>query len=513
MTGGIIQLVAYGKEDLFLTRDPQITFFKIIYRRHTNFAKEHITQFFTNNPDFGKNTTCSISTQGDLINNMALKLTLPEIPKFVSSPFGPQTEFAWIRNIGHAMIKTIDIEINGQIIDRHYGEWLHIWSSLTTRNIDDKGIDKIIGNIPELTEFSNGKESYTLFIPLYFWFCRSPGLSIPLISLQYSDIKVNIDLYELERCYRITPTQYIKVDANLVNFEKYEFLEQFGSDGVCRFGMFSHFDIINKRLYYSNITCEKFVGVPSESVIDILTEKERKNILCLPNSLKYSIKGVSSGESVMPEINVKSVSFNRRPLKNICLNECVLLIDYIYLDDEERYKFAQTKHDYLIEQLYYTPNTSIDSVNRKIKLDIDQPCKFMVWLTQLDYIAKYNDRFNYTDTHIRKRKYDVENFDPTKIKIYDNTKLDEVVGNSLIKEDTIKLNSQERLTQRKDFSLFPKDITPSGTTNMSQIELIELLMKFNNIISVNKTAKFRAYSLCYNILRVDNGLSATIFIQ
>src|SRR5438552_5436643 len=85
MTGGIIQLVAYGHEDLFLTRDPQITFFKVIYRRHTNFAREDIPQYFIHDPDFGKRTTCVISPEGDMVNRMALKITLPAIPKLTSS--------------------------------------------------------------------------------------------------------------------------------------------------------------------------------------------------------------------------------------------------------------------------------------------------------------------------------------------------------------------------------------------------------------------------------------------
>ena len=130
MTGGIVQLVAYGKEDLFLTRDPQITFFKVIYRRHTNFAREEIPQFFIHDPNFGKRTSCIISPEGDLINRMALKITLPEIPKFnslktssdlnttvdmISTGGGSNdsmaTKFAWIRRIGYAMIKYIEIEI------------------------------------------------------------------------------------------------------------------------------------------------------------------------------------------------------------------------------------------------------------------------------------------------------------------------------------------------------------------------------------------------------------------
>src|SRR5579872_5747226 len=170
MSGGILQLVAVGKENLFLTRDPQITFFKIIYRRHTNFAREDIPQYFIHNPNFGKRSTCLISQNtGDLIDKMCLKITLPAIHKL--SQCGNEItdntintnnidtinihtipKFAWIRRIGFAMLKYIEIEINNRVIDRHYGEWMYIWSSLTTINITDGGLDKLIGNVPELTE-------------------------------------------------------------------------------------------------------------------------------------------------------------------------------------------------------------------------------------------------------------------------------------------------------------------------------------------------------------------------
>src|SRR5579872_1248316 len=128
MPGGLIQLVAYGEEDLFLTSDPQITFFKILYRRHTNFSIEEIRQNFTHTPDFGKRLTCILSHAGDLISNTYLVVTLPSIPQFLNSDgsIDTITKFAWARKIGYALIKTIDVEIGGQLIDRQYGEWLSI---------------------------------------------------------------------------------------------------------------------------------------------------------------------------------------------------------------------------------------------------------------------------------------------------------------------------------------------------------------------------------------------------
>jgi hypothetical protein len=573
MTGGIVQLVAYGKEDLFLTRDPQITFFKVIYRRHTNFAKEEIEQHFIHEPNFGKRTTCIVSPDGDLIDRMTLRITLPalsghtisrpgsgaldvqdsgsgslaSIPGANSfgksrrpengSPGQTGTKFAWIRRIGYALIKYIEIEINGTVIDRHYGEWMHIWSTLTTRNITDGGLDKLIGNVPELTDFSENKSEYVLYIPLQFWFCRASGLAIPVISLNLSLIKINIELFEIEKCIITSPTHYIKCDANLVNFEPYEYLVQKGLDGIERYGIFSNYDVINKRLYYTAITCDNFIGVPYDGDTLFLDPGIKFAMLRTPKSEKYSIHGISSEFSIKPDLAVNSIKTHRKSLKNIKLKECILLVDYVYLDDDERFKFARTKHDYLIEQLYFTPSVAIDSTNPGIKLDIDQPCKLTVWLAQLDYISNFNDRFNYTDSHILKRPYDTGYTDPTKIKLYDGVSVGQEIGNSLFEEEAIRLNSQIRLSKRNNdyyeylqpvqhsdnrlpggcgmysYALLPTDVLPSGTTNMSQIELIELNLKMNHRINANHRAKARSYSLCYTVWRAGNGLSSPIFVR
>jgi hypothetical protein len=600
MSGGIIQLVAYGKEDLFLTRDPQITFFKIIYRRHTNFAREDIPQSFIADPDFGKRSTCIPSVEGDLISRMALRIILPAVPKLPSnnvvsdgaitsvttststntptsisttsitststtsttnlsvldsdttftssvnilsdtaqSQENTATKFAWIRRIGQAMIKYIEIEINGEVIDRHYGEWLYIWSILTTRNINDDGLKKLIGDVPELTEFTESKDSYTLYVPLQFWFCRNSGLSLPLISLQYSRLKINMELFDLDKCIIVSPTNYIKCVADIVNFLPYEYLIQKGADNIERYGIFSRFDIINKRLYYTAISPDKFIGVPYDGDTSVLDNTTKSALLNTPKSDRYVIKGVFSDFTIKPDLGVRSVTTHKRSFKNIKLKDCVLLIDYVYLDDDERMIFAQTKHDYLIEQLYFTPNIAIEGTNPKAKLDIDQPCKLTVWLAQLDYISDFNDRFNYTDSHIRKRVYNVDfiNNDPTKTKIYSEVEVGDEVGNSLIDEEVIRLNSQIRLSKRENeyfeyiqpfqhannrlpkgcemysYAILPTDAPPSGTTNMSQIELIELVLKMNYRVNITQKAKFRSYSLCYNVWRVENGLSATVFVR
>lgn len=132
--GGLMQLVAYGSQDIYLTGNPQITFFKVVYRRHTNFAIEAIEQVFNGNPTFGQKVTATISRNGDLINCVYLQVTLPALSvNSVYSPTAttPAATVAWTNSLGHALIKYVDIEIGGQRIDRHYGMWLELWDELT----------------------------------------------------------------------------------------------------------------------------------------------------------------------------------------------------------------------------------------------------------------------------------------------------------------------------------------------------------------------------------------------
>lgn len=559
MTGGIIQLVAYGNEDLFLTRDPQITFFKVIYRRHTNFAREEQTHDFLSDPDFGKKSSCIVQTNADMASKMALKITLPSIPKITDSNGNiSNSKMAWIRYIGFAMIKSVEVEIGGKIIDTHYGEWMYLFSQLTTRNIKDKSIDILVGNVEELTDPTNGKDEYILYVPLYFWFCRATGLSIPLVALHFSEVRINVEFRELEELIFVTPTHYIKTIENVVNFKEGEFLVQKGDDNVSRYGIYSHFDPIDKKLYYTSITNDKLVGVPyTNSNLATLSTAVKSAILLTPKADKYLIKGVSSEYFAKPDLAVKSFTTNKQLFRNLKLKECKLMVDYVYLDNDERFKLVNSKLDYLIEQLYYTPNIVIDGTNSRAKLVVDQPCKLLVWLAQLDYIAESNDMFNYTDTHVIKIKSDEipqidtntaytgyrvnNNLDPVldakRFVSYTDTNTYESIGSPLIAESVILFNSQDRMTKRLSsyydklqpnqncqntlprganmysFALNPFDVSPSGATNMSQVEDTDIGLKMNSTVNINNKAKFRAYGLCYNVWRVNTGLNATVFIR
>lgn len=490
MAGGLIQLVTRGPQDIYFTDDPQITFFKTVYRRHTNFSTEIIPQKFTHKPDFGKRIVATLAKTGDLIGKMYLVIVLPSIPIFKDSDgnIDNLSKFAWVRKVGYALIRCIEIEIGDELIDRHYGDWLNIWYELTVKR--KQNIDKMLGNVKELTEFSNGKKSYKLMVPLQFWFNRFPGLALPVVNLKNSHIKINVELNDLDNCSIISPTNYINIENDFVCFEPFEYIKQ--KDGAL--GRFVHFDIVTKRLYYLKLSTESFKGP---------NKKDCK----LTNS---TIKGITSRFKAIPEKGCME-KIHRKPvnLKKISLQKVFLLVEYIYLDTEERNKFLNTNHEYLIEQLQFSGDKTIDGPNFSADPGFSNPCKELFWVAQLN--SNINNQFNYTDSLIENE------------------------GKNIIKEETILLNSQERVEFRDSqyfnyiqpyqlhsnapseginvysFALHPEDNQISGSANLTLIENVLLKLIVSKKINFKNSANLKIYALSYNVLRVAHGISGLIF--
>ena len=326
MGGGLMQLVAYGAQDVYLTGNPQITFWKVVYRRHTNFAMESIEQTFNGQVDFGRKVTCTISRNGDLIHRVYLQVTLPEVTvptrtgtdvtsvSTTSDDKEDQCFFRWVNYIGHALIRSVEVEIGGQRIDKHYGDWLNIWNELTQEPGHQVGYDNMVGNNLLLTGAGlKHVEATTLYVPLQFWFCRNPGLALPLIALQYHEVRINMEFRAKEECY-------------LVNSQ--------GSD--------------------ADQCCVQNCATGSGGA---------NTCICVP-PLQYAS----------------------------------LFVDYIYLDTDERRRFAQVSHEYLIEQLQFTGDESVTSTNVKVKLNFNHPCKELVWVVQRDDVSQnWKQWSNYTD--------------------------------------------------------------------------------------------------------------------
>ncbi len=201
MGGGLMQLVAYGAQDIYLTGNPQITFFKVVYRRHTNFSMEAIEQTMNGNQTTSGKSTVTISRNGDLIGRVYLQ-------NVVTGAHAVTT----IENGGYNILDYVELEIGGQRIDKHYGHWMEVWSELTepnttgqpalTTQLGDASVTATdtIDHTGTLFQRMSGcggvtagtTVSATYHVPLQFWFCRNPGLALPLIALQYHEVKLVI---------------------------------------------------------------------------------------------------------------------------------------------------------------------------------------------------------------------------------------------------------------------------------------------------------------------------------
>lgn len=258
MGGGLMQLVAYGAQNVYLNSNPQMTFFKVVFKRHTNFSIESIEQNFSGITDFGRKISCTISRKGDLLSQIFIEANLSIITQDVP-------------RIGHQLIDWIELEIGGKLIDKHYGEWMDIWAQLTLDNSSWDRLDEMISaKLPVLNDIGNTK----VYIPLYFWFCRNPGLALPLISLQSQEVKIHIQL--------------------------------------------------NNREVIRN---------------------------------KYGV-------------HLRSVDK---------IDKVSLFCDYIFLDRDERRRFTQASHEYLIEQVQFSNKISLCGNTAEVELNFNHPVKEIVW--------------------------------------------------------------------------------------------------------------------------------------
>jgi hypothetical protein len=334
MGGGLMQLVAYGAQDVYLTGNPQITFWKVTYRRYTNFAIESIEQTFNGQADFGRRVTCVISRNGDLAYRTYLQVTLPEINQYMgnstSLALGQQSVYArWLDFPGEQIIAQVEVEIGGQRIDRQYGDWMHIWNQLTMTSEQERAYFKMVGNTTQMTfitdpSFSdvdgpcdslaprqvcaprNALPETTLYIPFQFWFNNNPGLALPLIALQYHEVKINLDLRPIDECLWAVTT--LSCNSNGVN----------------------------------------------------------------PNTQ------LPIGSTV-----AATIAYNQS------LVAASLYVDYVFLDTDERRRFAQNPHEYLISQLQFTGDESVGSSSNKIKLNFNHPVKELIWVVQPDQNVDY----------------------------------------------------------------------------------------------------------------------------
>jgi len=236
--GGLLQLVAMGKQDIFLTGNPQITWFKMVYRRYTNFAVESQVMFFDGDPDFGKRLSCLVPRRGDLLGPLVLEVNLPALTLSDGTPV------SYVNSIGHALIDEISLEIGEQEIDTQTGEWMEIWSNMTTTSMQRDAYNNMIGKVDDYIQ-PNNFGPLKLYIPLRFWFCKNPGQYLPLLALQYHPIRINLKLKPLQELF-FTPSLGNSTLCNTLSATPIKITD------LRLYGDYVYLDVEERRRFVSN---------------------------------------------------------------------------------------------------------------------------------------------------------------------------------------------------------------------------------------------------------------------
>lgn len=542
MPAGEIILVAYGEENIVLSEHPQISFFKIVYRRYTNFSIETVQVNFLYETNFGKKYTVEISKIGDLLHKMWLVLELPDIPIIYNfnNDVDNKIKFKWTKKVAYAIIDYIELEIGNQIVSKQWGEWMAVLQELNWNNFNSS-IDEYIGNTPELTTYQHLNKNFnskTLYVPLWFWFCNNAGSALPLLCLEYVTVRFNIQLNDFQSCGIFSPSNYISVNKYFGNGILGEPLVQISNHGIA----WAEFDSIdigeydpitlkvnNYLLYYRQISDNKFISTTNYSaeIIDLIEQKKL---------IKFVIYGLYSGSIYIPVNSDPLVpssvyiqkTYNFIQPTNLVFKNMYLLCNYIYIDKEERKKFFLTKHTYTIEQVAFTNPIFNYNLNNKTFLNSINPCKQVIFMAQVKYFLNYNvgENFNYNLYFYNPQL--IVNKDFLTFIFAFNKPTIKTIYFSLNSNSTNANNNMSTFSSLTPFLNYPmgKNISgfglnifelyststqPSGSINLSYFNSFEINYSINPIdIEYNKYA-FKAYISTYNFLVVTNGVAATIF--
>ena len=419
MAGGLMQLVAYGAQDVYLTGNPKVTFFQAVYRRHTNFAMENIEQTVNGTAADNGRVSVTIARNGDLVSDMYIELKAKS-----GLATGTDTASADACWVAERAVKDVELSIGGQRVDKHYQKWWRLYSELYLDESKKANWGKMTTAVDS-----------QVFLPLIFFFNRNPGLALPLIALQYHEVRLDFDLTDQFSTH--TDNSTFKVWAN-----------------------------------------------------------------------------------------------------------------YIYLDTEERRRFAQKGHEYLIEQVQHTGTDTVTAAGgtKQVRLSYNHPVKELVWCLSEndDQQGLWNFTTKAADAEIVLESdataIETSNcFIPTALSGAPMVKVGTTGGSEKFTEeavgtvDTFKLvlNGQDRFKEQSgkyfnqvqpfnhhsgspyagvysySFALKPEEHQPTGTCNFSRIDNAQVSVKTTS--GNDNATNLNMFAVNYNVLRIQSGMGGLAF--
>lgn len=448
-----MSLLAIGAQDQYISISPEMSYWRQVHKRHTNFSMESISQTFSTAPTLGgtRNTfACRIGRHGDLLSKVYLSIQLPDIYSDGS------LRFRWVNNLASTMLYSYSVDADTQKIDQRWGEFMDIWNELTHTVERQYAFNRLTGNSEELTAprasqpkavINNNNIVYSIYpeasllepsikgrrvyIPLDFWFTKDNATALPLIALQYQNIDVTIELRSIDELYQV-------YDGNTGEY-------------------------VSPATYQS-----KYPGVD----------------VSISRFTAYQGGGASS----------------------VFLN-AFLDCNYIFLDTLERNYVATSNPDYLIERIHRNEVGGI-SGQRAIELTISNPVKEIFWVLRRRDAFVYNDWRNYTARRPEKLGYPI--LDSAKIMWngLDRFELKPSAYFNILQPYQHHTTSPREGIYCYSFSLFPEKTQPSGSFNASVIGKIQLYLSLVN--SVDEYDLF-VYTMYYNVFRVMSGSGQMVF--
>ena len=561
MGGGLMQLVAYGAQDVYLTGNPQITFWKVSYKRHTNFAMESIEQTFNGQADFGRRVTCTISRNGDLAYRTYLQVTLPEINQQMKGSAQDGVYARWLDFPGEQIVSQVEVEIGGQRIDRQYGDWMHIWNQLTLTVDQRPGYFAMIGNTTQLTYITdpsfndvdgpcqasaprqvcaprNALPETTLYVPFQFWYCRNPGLALPLIALQYHEVKINLDIRPIDECLWAVGSLQCATSAK-------------GGKVVTAYNQ----SLVAASLYVDYV---------------FLDTDERRRMAQNPHEYLIEQLQFTGDESVGSSSNKIKLNFNHpvkelvwvvQPDSNVdyCSSlECGQLLynllgaqPFNYTDAVDAlpnaiHAFGGKEATALTTQSFISDNMFTDAG----AVDVSGPGWWNgavdgtgnpvapVWYSAANFAGDGGANAPYYHG-VQQPAGSLENSgvsDAGAFVLAETALLLHCWGNNPVVTAKLQLNGQDRFSEREgsyfdtvqpyqhhtatpdtginvySFALRPEEHQPSGSCNFSRIDNATLQLVLSNAtVEGVKTAKVRVYATNYNVLRVMSGMGGLAY--
>ena len=421
MGAGLLNLVINtGESDKYFTGNPKITFFKTVYRQHTNFGIESVRQDFNKIPILGHENSVKISRNGDLINKVYLIIELPKIKKIQTGNITNSTYVGWINSLGNHITEYIEIRIGGKTVDTIYPQWLDIYSSLFLSTDKQKSYNYLtLKSETDVSHLENGLHTQTLMIPLNFWFFDSYN-SIPLCALNYHDITFHLKFNSIQKL--------IKSDQ-----------------------------VINNPIDDDN------------NPLDII--------------------------------------------------DAYLLVDYVFLDSEERNKIIKDPIEILIEQTQYLgkktikPNSNVFDYKIEHKYNIKEIYFMFQPHTMIESNSETGnlpDEYNYRDISDPAIKLEICN--KIEFNITGNQKHPPISSKLYlgINNFNYHTNSPNDFIYSYSFALKPEEYQPSGTINFTNVDNSYMKFHLNQILDY---IDFYFFSRNYNILIIQSGMAGVKFYE